>query len=226
MVLYPTVRFGWINRDDEVIDLEVVKKDTRYPIARLISRKVDELWHAYHQHTNRPLRKVRTLQGTVNDGEYPKETLHYDPNEPYDPTYLSNKLKSHILNWAFRNDDYRYITVKPILPTGLAYDRMGLEMATPRKRRTSLPALEYTYEEIECPICQGEVEDGTGVRIGCGHTFHENCLSDWHGGNTSGVRRYTCPTCRQSLSLGRHTFFQSRRRQRKKRKNGQVSSST
>jgi hypothetical protein len=44
-----------------------------------------------------------------------------------------------------------------------------------------------------CPICHEE--EGTRLRLRCGHMFHEHCLMEWV------IRRPVCPMCSDEIIL-------------------------
>ena len=51
----------------------------------------------------------------------------------------------------------------------------------------------------ECAICMDELSPGAvGVRLKCGHVFHERCCVRWLGTRT------TCPLCRKDQAVATH----------------------
>lgn len=55
--------------------------------------------------------------------------------------------------------------------------------------------LSENFEQIECVICLGELEEGDMARLlpSCGHVFHVACIDDWFMAHTS------CPICRSPI---------------------------
>ena len=49
-----------------------------------------------------------------------------------------------------------------------------------------------------CAICMDELSPGrVGVKLACGHRFHESCCLRWFGAKT------TCPLCRRDQNTSR-----------------------
>jgi len=59
------------------------------------------------------------------------------------------------------------------------------------------------YEPEQCTICQTSLEEldvGDEERIlGCGHSFHKNCLNGWIASRINSTTGPTCPHCRAPI---------------------------
>lgn len=72
----------------------------------------------------------------------------------------------------------------------------------------AIPPFVVSYAGVSCPpgrecsICQDSCEPRDWIKLACGHTFHDQCLSRWAATVTSGLTGlYTCPLCRKHFQV-------------------------
>ncbi|XP_071688382.1 uncharacterized protein [Rutidosis leptorrhynchoides] len=70
-----------------------------------------------------------------------------------------------------------------------------IQSGVDEKTLLTIPIITYKksdYDESECAVCLGDVENGDNVRLlpNCKHLFHVKCIDEWFVGHTS------CPVCR------------------------------
>ena len=60
-----------------------------------------------------------------------------------------------------------------------------------------------TYEADACAICK--IPDGIEPKqwstLGCGHTFHSDCVATWVGDDAPVAATRGCPSCRARISM-------------------------
>ena len=62
-------------------------------------------------------------------------------------------------------------------------------------------AAEEAEEEEECAICLESMENGQGVMLRCGHTFHKACSAESERVDMRDGGRWRCPECRALISF-------------------------
>jgi len=110
----------------------------------------------------------------------------------------------------FRPDDYGYIiqNVQQLKQFFKSYERISiietdnnivwekyrnLERVHRDIRNYNIEGVP-NFNETECSICLDSLSSGkinNRLRLGCGHTYHKNCISQ--------IRNHTCPMCRKDI---------------------------
>ncbi|KAF8458569.1 hypothetical protein BDZ91DRAFT_743160 [Kalaharituber pfeilii] len=108
------------------------------------------------------------------------------------------KAKPPILREISGITKYRFGAECCSAPPGLTH-MIAFPCSEKSKVNHHCPISTYLTEHDDCPICRAEWEEKDDLTLlDCGHTFHEQCISQWVASSATPGQAATCPLCRRT----------------------------